>query len=723
MFGALRRLFGKTPAPAPAGPTASAVRPAAVVAPTPEPPPAAASTNGVQPPRRESPTQRQRAPKPDEVAVSFRAIFHHLPSELRGRLGAASAGHTSFFLPRSRALEQLAQGAIKVPFGELRRAAPLGLLVNNSDHDHQLITLPLQEILPQLSSEAYGRRPDQRTWQEPEDVPDLFGPKGQARAAVRVVPKSELKQAPTAPAPAAPESSKPAEPQEGVRSASPSGLNRSAPIPLPSHVNRAEPSAPQPPREKATKVTPRRPLAGPVARPAARTASPHASSAAAPATSAQPARLIIPVSELAVAWPEAVRQELQRLGCAQAQCAVPVNEITEPLKAGRVQVPFQRVVGWIGPKPTEPCAAHLADTVVELPLPSLVPRYLACCQMPSKPKQTVGLDTVPDLFTKPGRLVNKAVEPSPAAPATEAARSLAEGAVSAQDQPLVFELSELSAPWPEAVRRELAQFKLEHAQLRLPLDVAEKYLRQGKVEFAWKELCAWIQDCPQSVPSPPTAELRVELPLAVVAPRFVKLRPPPKAPSASDVAPGIPDLFSPNKVQSAPTAGASASVTSAPPTPAAAPAARRPTERPATPPRPAPQPANKPPKDIAEVFGEPDKRVWTPNELVHKTACLPGVAGALIALQDGLLVAHCMPPNWKTETVAAFLPQIFGRMSQYSRELQMGELRSLTFAVEGGTLQIFAAGIIYFAALGKPGVPLPQLELNLIATELSRHTK
>ena len=128
-------------------------------------------------------------------------------------------------------------------------------------------------------------------------------------------------------------------------------------------------------------------------------------------------------------------------------------------------------------------------------------------------------------------------------------------------------------------------------------------------------------------------------------------------------------------------------------------------------------------KDLAELFGQPDKRNWTPNEIVKHTARLPGVAGALIALQDGLLVASCMPPSWKTETISAFLPQIFGRMNQYTNELKMGELQSVTFAVDQGTLQIFNAGIIYFAALGRIGVALPVTELLLIVKEISRHTK
>ena len=126
---------------------------------------------------------------------------------------------------------------------------------------------------------------------------------------------------------------------------------------------------------------------------------------------------------------------------------------------------------------------------------------------------------------------------------------------------------------------------------------------------------------------------------------------------------------------------------------------------------------------LNELFKEANKKNWTPNEIVHKTITLPGVTGALIALQDGLLVAGTMPPPWKTETIAAFIPQIFGRLTQYTKELQMGEVRTVSFGVESGTLQIFNAGIIYFAALGQHGGSLPVEDLTLIATELSRHTK
>jgi hypothetical protein len=62
-------------------------------------------------------------------------------------------------------------------------------------------------------------------------------------------------------------------------------------------------------------------------------------------------------------------------------------------------------------------------------------------------------------------------------------------------------------------------------------------------------------------------------------------------------------------------------------------------------------------------------------------------------------------------------------LNQYCKELQMGEARAVSFTVDGGTVHVFNAGIIYFAALSKPGALLPVPELQLIASELSRHTK
>ncbi|HEX8296818.1 MAG TPA: hypothetical protein VF593_10985, partial [Chthoniobacteraceae bacterium] len=90
---------------------------------------------------------------------------------------------------------------------------------------------------------------------------------------------------------------------------------------------------------------------------------------------------------------------------------------------------------------------------------------------------------------------------------------------------------------------------------------------------------------------------------------------------------------------------------------------------------------------------------------------------------EGLLVAHSLPEDVKSDVVAAFLPQIFARLNQYSGEMKLGEVDDLLFTTHGAHCQIYRLGFIYFAVLGKPGESLPWHELRVIADELSKQTQ
>jgi predicted regulator of Ras-like GTPase activity (Roadblock/LC7/MglB family) len=96
------------------------------------------------------------------------------------------------------------------------------------------------------------------------------------------------------------------------------------------------------------------------------------------------------------------------------------------------------------------------------------------------------------------------------------------------------------------------------------------------------------------------------------------------------------------------------------------------------------------------------------------------VAGALIALPDGLMVASRLAPDLNGDTLAAFLPHIFGKVSQCTKELRMGELNNLNFTVGNVPWKIFRVNAIFFAAFGHPGQPLPTGHLAALAAELDR---
>jgi predicted regulator of Ras-like GTPase activity (Roadblock/LC7/MglB family) len=148
-------------------------------------------------------------------------------------------------------------------------------------------------------------------------------------------------------------------------------------------------------------------------------------------------------------------------------------------------------------------------------------------------------------------------------------------------------------------------------------------------------------------------------------------------------------------------------------------------------PAPIPVPAARPPEptretaahEIGELFGQPGRKNWTPAEIAQKTTLLDGVGGALIVLQDGLLVAAKLPPGLDGDTIAAFLPQMYGRMSQYCKELNLGDPKKMTFVIDEMPLKIYRGAGVYFAVLGQPGEDLPQSKLDVIAAQLGSQSK
>ncbi len=105
---------------------------------------------------------------------------------------------------------------------------------------------------------------------------------------------------------------------------------------------------------------------------------------------------------------------------------------------------------------------------------------------------------------------------------------------------------------------------------------------------------------------------------------------------------------------------------------------------------------------------------------MKSTAALPGVAGAIMALHEGLVIAAQLPEPLKADTVAAFLPQIFARLNTYAGEMKLGVVEDLLFTSNGAHFQIYRLGDVYFAVLGQPGEALPWDGLRLVVAELVR---
>jgi predicted regulator of Ras-like GTPase activity (Roadblock/LC7/MglB family) len=281
----------------------------------------------------------------------------------------------------------------------------------------------------------------------------------------------------------------------------------------------------------------------------------------------------------------------------------------------------------------------------------------------------------------------------------------------------------LAANWPDDIRQALAALDPETV-VTLPVEEVALGLSKGRVLFSWAQIRAWLEPA-SSTPTAAAENTALQLPLKIVAPAYLSASKKPKTERKSlAVDESIPALFSDGREpepKPKPPAEPETPVVEA--AAAAEPAMALAPETPAVPAEPASETSpQRVSETVGEIFGQPHKQDWTPSEIVAGTVKLPGVAGAIVALQEGLQVASVLPDGVKSEVVAAFLPQIFARLNQYSGEMKLGDVDDLLFTTHGAHCQIYRLGYVYLAVLGKPGESLPWHELRLISEELAKQT-
>jgi predicted regulator of Ras-like GTPase activity (Roadblock/LC7/MglB family) len=282
-------------------------------------------------------------------------------------------------------------------------------------------------------------------------------------------------------------------------------------------------------------------------------------------------------------------------------------------------------------------------------------------------------------------------------------------------------LAALSESWPETLRLEIVQLNLQRAQVALPVQLIEPALRRGRVVFPWKQLRSWIRPGAPGASAHDATEL--ELPLKILAPLFIPRQKTEPKPRMKPTLPpsSVPNLFfgfpQPQPEELAPPINA----------PEAVPIVKPLNAKAAETDYYVWGDGKEAPRTDETDYKRPimpgtdfSSRRATPNEIIEKAMKLPGMVGAVVALPDGLKVACQLPPELNPDTVAAFLPQLFSRVSQCSKELRMGELNNLNFTIGNVPWKIFRVNAVYFAAFGRAGEPLPTAQLAQLAAELDR---
>ncbi|MGO8700819.1 MAG: roadblock/LC7 domain-containing protein [Limisphaerales bacterium] len=326
------------------------------------------------------------------------------------------------------------------------------------------------------------------------------------------------------------------------------------------------------------------------------------------------------------------------------------------------------------PKPVLPASAVPAFPKPVLPRPGL-PKPIIHPPFPFASSKTTS--PMPFVTTRP------------AAPALPVAADV-----------VVTTLGEICDAWPDEIRKEIDAAHLRSASVSIPLSRLEGPMKTGRVLFGWSELTRWLATPPAS-PSP-HGRTGVELPLKVVAPLFMARR---RGTVQKKVALGedIPDLFAGSAKPAAQPSAEPGAPEEAPPVD-----------------KPAPPETRAEDNVLGKAFGQPAKTDWSLQEIAQGITALPNVAYAILATDDGLLVAGNAPAPLNASTLAAFLPQIFGRAARSAAESQLGTLERLTLTINRAPHLVFKAGVLFLAVAGQPGLALPETALRDIAGQLAK---
>jgi predicted regulator of Ras-like GTPase activity (Roadblock/LC7/MglB family) len=467
----------------------------------------------------------------------------------------------------------------------------------------------------------------------------------------------------------------------------------------------------------------------------------------------------LPIQQLMNCLPEELRRKLARPAKRTDVIRLPTATALDQLPRGAVKVSFAQLkLG--APEGLFHDSSDLDNTTVELPLGEILPRLGAGCliKRPNQQRTTIP-DDIAGVFKPRGA---KQDEPIPIAPTPDMDRFQESQAIARfpeahAKRPVSYDLkahadvlpaikntlpipaiapeparpaetlqvslSDVSRDWPQEFKSRLSRYS--GASLQIPFCEIEAAMKKGRAVFSWQQLHSWL--LPQ-IPANSTEydTMMLKVPLSLLVPQFMALRSPSGTHKKIAVGDEIPDLF---QVRNESSSGAiSIDVRHRHQPEAHVPLARKKEPHPC-----ATQAANlpslgnslrvQPGKAHAPEEPMPSGSSALPADIVRHACQLSGVTGAILATTDGLVIAGELPPELDPEAVAGFLPELYGRLRQYTQELKLGDPNQVELLAGELPLLINKTNSAYFAVVGRDGEPLPKLQLKALAWQLNALTR
>jgi predicted regulator of Ras-like GTPase activity (Roadblock/LC7/MglB family) len=384
-----------------------------------------------------------------QIVVPLSSLVAALPVELQQRVRSDMVGQATCAFPIDKILSQLAQGLVRVTFGEIRQSAPRAF-IGSADRDFVMVNLPLNELVSRLGP-ALLSRPTRKQIDVPEEITSPFGPQGQGLSFSKRTSDTSLTARPrgaqsVAPVPPAADPRARGNVISMPKPAAPGGTDvfnkkpTAPPIPAPSLPATPAPASAPIPAPAPAGISFQKPPITPTARPvnghgvhgtngtngsngsngAHAHTLPLPTTPKAPAPAPAVATLSLMLSSVHDSLPETVRLELAqlKLDLEDARFALPVDQVESGLKCGKVVFSWKQLRSWLKPAVPPTVSAH-DNLAVMLPLALVAPLFLGRHKaLGGGQKRIVVDDKIPNLFF--GFPQAEAAQPEAPAPQPEA---------------------------------------------------------------------------------------------------------------------------------------------------------------------------------------------------------------------------------------------------------------------------------------------------------------
>lgn len=327
-------------------------------------------------------SQRSDTTDLDKINLPLAPIIAGLPMELRAKIMSVPPPDQTISLSVEEVTAQLAFGAVKITFGELRKLAAGVFSNSGGEQDDKVVNLPLSEILARVNPALLARRSAKKV----EVAEDISGPFGGRESSVIFSPT------PPKATPSAPKSA-----SSGATFAPPSRMNQPAaatPPPAPSQpIAFAIPQGFDRPPAPAANGNGNGHHAPP---PAAKISAAPASPSLVPRSEPAQPTVFVMVGQLMENWPDEVKTEISNSGLSNLKVPLAGADMEAGLKRGRVTMPWKQLRILAKPGSPESPNDHLE---LDLPLKVVAPLYFAAQKNGQRTQRnTTVSEEIPNLF-------------------------------------------------------------------------------------------------------------------------------------------------------------------------------------------------------------------------------------------------------------------------------------------------------------------------------------